>query len=61
MNKLRSEELDADGCAKERIMLERLLVNAKAFFQNPENRKAFEAWEQNKEEHNYGATNYINP
>lgn len=60
MTELRPGELDADGRAKERVMLERLLANAKAFFQNPENLKAFEAWKQNKEEHPYG-TNYVNP
>ena len=59
MIELSSGELDADGRAKERVMLERLLANAKAFFQNPENRKAFEAWKQNKEEQTYGTTNYI--
>lgn len=61
MLELRNGELDADGRAEERVMLERLLANAKAFFQNPENLKAFEAWKQNKEEHTYGTTNYINP
>lgn len=61
MIELSSGELDADGRAKERVMLERLLANAKAFFQNPENRKAFEAWNQNKEEQTYDTTNYINP
>lgn len=61
MTELRAGELDADGRAKERVMLERLLANAKAFFQNPDNRKAFEAWKQNKEEHTYGTTNHVNP
>ena len=50
-------ELDADGRAKERVMLERLLDNAKAFYRNPENLQAFEAWKKNKEAHTYG-TNY---
>lgn len=57
MLELRSGELDADGRAKERVMLERLLDNAKAFYRNPENLQAFEAWKKNKEEHTYG-TNY---
>ena len=43
--------------AKERVMLERLLDNAKAFYRNPENLQAFEAWKKNKEAHTYG-TNY---
>lgn len=55
-----SGELDADGRAKERVMMERVLDNAKAFYQNPENLKAFEAWKKNKEVHTYG-TNYVNP
>lgn len=59
MTERRSGELDADGRAKERVMLERLLDSAKAFYQNPEHLKAFEAWKQNKEEHTYG-TNHVN-
>lgn len=59
MAELRSGELDADGRAKERVMLERLLDSAKAFYQDTENLKAFEAWKKNKEEHTYG-TNYVN-
>lgn len=59
MVELRSGELDADGRANERVMLERLLDNAKAFYQKPENLKAFKAWKKNKEEQTYG-TNYGN-
>ena len=51
MTEFISGELDADGRAKERVMLERLL------YRNPENLQAFEAWKKNKEEHTYG-TNY---
>lgn len=58
MDELRSGELDADGRAKERVMLERLLDNAKAFYRNPENLQAFEVWKKNKEEHTYG-TNHV--
>lgn len=36
--------------AKEQIMLERILDSAKAFYQDPENQKAFEAWKKNKED-----------
>ncbi len=57
MNELRGGALDADDRAKERVMLERLLDNAKAFYRNPENLRAFEAWKKNKEEQSYG-TNY---
>ena len=60
MTELRPGELDADGRAEERVMLERLLVNAKAFVRNPENLKAFEAWKHNKEENTYG-TDHIDP
>lgn len=59
MIELRGGELDADGRAKERVMLERLLDNAKAFYQNPKNQQAFEAWKKNKEELVYGTANHV--
>lgn len=58
MNELNGEKLDADGGAKERVMLERLIANATAFYKSHENIRAFEAWKKNKEEQTYG-TNYI--
>ena len=58
MSELRSDELDVDDSAKERVMLERLLDNAKAFYRNPKNLQAFETWKNNKEEQTYGTTNY---
>lgn len=54
MIELRYGELDTDGRSEERIMLERLIDNAKAFYRNPENLQAFEAWKKNKEEQTYG-------
>ncbi len=42
-------------------MLDRLCAALKEFYDNPNNRKAFEAWKQNKEEQTYGTTNYIDP
>ena len=58
MLELRPGELDADSRSEERVMLEWLLDSAKAFYRNPENLRAFEAWKQNKEEQTYGTTNY---
>lgn len=58
MSGIKEEKLDANGYAKERVMLERLLVSATAFYKNHENLQAFEAWKKNKEEYTYG-TNHI--
>lgn len=60
MSKLRQNELDADGHAKERVMLEWILDNAKAFYRDPKNIQAFETWKKNKEDDTYGAKNYAN-
>lgn len=60
MDELKDEMLDVNGYAKERVMLERLLASATAFYKNHENLQAFEAWKKNKEEHTYG-TNHIDP
>lgn len=54
MDKLFIGELDADSRAEERVMLERLLGNVKAFYKNPDNLQAFEAWKKNKEDITYG-------
>ena len=62
MYELRQGELDAatdEDRAKERVMLERLFDTARAFYKNPKNLQAFEAWKKNKEEITYG-TNYAN-
>lgn len=59
MSEVKDENLDANGRAKERVMVERLLANANAFYKNQEKLRAFEAWKKNKEEHTYG-TNYSN-
>lgn len=61
MTEKRQGELDAttEDRAKERVMLERLTDTAKAFYKNPKNLQAFEAWKKNKEEHTYG-TSYVN-
>ena len=63
MNKDKSGELDAlkdASSASERVMIERVFDKAVAFYKNPENIQAFEAWKKNKEELLYG-TNYIDP
>lgn len=59
MSEVKDENLDANGHAKERVMVERLLANANAFYKNQENLRPFEAWKKNKEEHTYD-TNYSN-
>lgn len=59
MSEVKDETLDVNGRAKERVMVERLLANANAFYKNQENLQAFEAWKKNKEEHTYG-TNHSN-
>ncbi len=50
-------ELDTDNRAKERVMLERLLDKAKAFYKNADNVQAFMAWKMNKEGMPYGTNN----
>lgn len=60
MFELGNDELDVNDRAKERVMLERILDNAKSFYRNPKNLQAFEVWKKNKEEHTYG-TNYNHP
>ena len=40
-------------------MLERLVAKAQAFYRDPKNMQAYEAWLKNKEELSYG-TNYTN-
>jgi len=52
-----TDALTAEANAKERVMLERVLKNAKESYKNPENRRAFEAWLKNKEENNHGTNN----
>ncbi len=59
MSEVKDENLDANGRAKERVMVERLLANANAFYKNQENLRAFEAWKKNKEDTTYG-TNHSN-
>lgn len=49
MEKIIIGELDAD-CAKERVMLERVLCSVKAFYDDPKNVQAFAAWKNNKED-----------
>ena len=49
-------ELDAftdPEVAKERVMLEWLLDQAKSFYSVPENLRAYEAWKKNKEDSQY--------
>ena len=44
--------------SRETVMLERLLDNAKAFYQKPENIQAFEAWKNKKEDPSYGTADH---
>lgn len=53
-------DIDTNDYAKERVMLERLLNNAKAIYNDPNNLRAFAAWKKNKEDLTYG-TNHNNP
>ena len=45
--------------ASEQVMIERLFDEAVAFYKNPENLRAFEIWQQTKEELQHG-TNHSN-
>ena len=45
--------------AKEQVMLKRIFDNALCFYKNPDNIRAFEAWQKNREESQHD-TNYIN-
>jgi hypothetical protein len=47
----------ADNRAKEYVMLKRLSDAAEAFYENPENHRAFAAWKKKKEE-NENAANH---
>jgi len=62
MNKDKNGELDATidlSVAREQVMIERLFDMAVVFYKDPDNLRAFEAWQKNKEELQYG-TNHIN-
>ena len=45
---------DTDSTAKEYVMINRVLKNAKDFYKDPKNIQAFEAWLKDKEKTNHG-------
>lgn len=46
--------------AKERVMLERVLYRARDFYANPDNVRAFEAWQKQKQEGTTNAADHHN-
>ena len=50
MSKTKEDTFAIEVKAKEQVMLELVLDSAKAFYQDPKNVKAFEAWKKNKED-----------
>ena len=57
MRKDKSCELADVSRAQELVMMERIFDKAIAFYKDPKNLQAFQAWQKNKEETNHGTNN----